>query len=440
MPKLAKELTAIEVKRLAHPGFKGHAKFFVGGVPGLLLQITEGGGRSWQLRATVAGKRRVIGLGSYPTVSLAHARDLARDALDMIRRGLDPVEERKAARAALAAARARGMTFDEAVRKFLATKTAEFGNAKHAAQWGSTLARFASPALGKMLVADIRVADVQRALAPIWTEKTETAARLRGRIEAVLAWATVNGHREGDNPARWKGNLDAILPKPAKVANKGNHPALALDDAPAWFAALRTREGIAARALEFLALTAARSGEVRGATWAEIDLAAGIWTIPAGRMKAGREHRVPLTAEAVALLEGLYLEAGNSHVFPAPRGGALSDMTLSAVMRRMHEAELKAARDAGEAEEGAGWRDPRSKRPAVPHGLRSTFRDWAAERTDYPREMAELALAHDVGSAVERAYRRGDMVERRRAMMAAWGRFLRGEAGERVVPLRGGRP
>jgi integrase len=233
----------------------------------------------------------------------------------------------------------------------------------------------------------------------------------------------------GGNPARWRSNLDATLPKPGRISEKGNFPALALDDTPAWFADLREREGMAARALEFLTMCAARSGEIRGATWDEIDLDTGLWTIPAGRMKAGKEHRVPLTAKAVALLRSLPRMQGADHVFYAPRGGALSDMSISAVMRRMNEAETKAGRK--------GWIDSRSKRPAVPHGIRSTFRDWAAERTEFPRDMAEISLAHNVGNEVERAYRRGGMVEKRRTMMAAWGRFLRGEAVAVVVDMQG---
>jgi integrase len=325
------------------------------------------------------------------------------------------------------ASQVRGVTFADAMEKFLKTKLAEFGNEKHAKQWRSSLDAYAVPMIGKMLVSDIGVADVLRALNPIWRTKTETASRLRDRIESILAWATVNGHRDGDNPARWRSNLDATLPKPGRISEKGNFPALALDDTPAWFADLREREGMAARALEFLTMCAARSGEIRGATWDEIDLDTGLWTIPAGRMKAGKEHRVPLTAKAVALLRSLPRMQGADHVFYAPRGGALSDMSISAVMRRMNEAETKAGRK--------GWIDSRSKRPAVPHGIRSTFRDWAAERTEFPRDMAEISLAHNVGNEVERAYRRGDMVEKRRAMMATWGRFLRGEAGAKVVHM-----
>ena len=266
-----------------------------------------------------------------------------------------------------------------------------------------------------MLVSEITVHELARTLEPIWLTKTETASRLRGRIEAIMAWATVKGHREGDNPARWRGNLDAILPKPSKVSKVVHHPALAHADVPSWFADLRKRDGMATRALEFLAMTAARSGEVRGAAWAEIDIDTALWTIPADRMKAGKEHCVPLTPNAVALLNALPKMKGSDFVFPAARGGMLSDMALSACMKRINEAKI------------GGYIDPRSGRPAVPHGMRSAFRDWVSEHTDYPRDMAEISLAHSVGSDVERAYRRGDQIEKRRAMMADWGQFITNE-------------
>lgn len=416
MPKMAAELSAIEIRRLKHPGGTGNRLVAVGGVSGLHLQLLPGGGKSWILRTLVAGKRREIGLGGFPDVQLAQARERAREAKDAIRRGIDPVEERKAAKAALAAARRRGLLFKDAVDRFCEAKLEGLRNAKHKDQWRSTLETYANPELGDMLVSEIAVQDVQRALAPIWSGKTETASRLRGRIEAVLDWAKVSGHRTGDNPARWRGNLDALLPKPGQVKRPKNQPALALGDAAPWFAALRQRKGTAARALEFLTLCAARSGEVRGAVWSEFDLKAGLWTIPAERMKAKREHRVPLSPAAAAIVEAMPRMEGSPFVFAAPRGGELSDMTLSAVMRRMHGDEIE--------EKRKGWLDPRNGRPAVPHGLRSTFRDWTAERTDYPRDMAEIALAHDVGSEVERAYRRGDMMEKRRKMMADWARFL----------------
>lgn len=430
MPRIAKELGPLEVKRLQHPGKGRNATFAVGGVTGLLLQITPTGARTWLLRTVIGGKRREVGLGGYPDVSLAQARERARELKDQIFRGVDPVEERKAARAALAAAQRRGLTFKDAVDRYLAAKLDAFKNAKHRDQWRNTLATYALPDLGAMLVAEIATQDVLRVLEPIWREKTETASRLRGRIEAVLSWATVAGHRSGDNPARWSGNLKELLPAPSKVAKGDNHPALQIDDAPRWFASLQAREGIGSRALEFLALTAVRSQEVRGATWDEIDLEKALWVIPAARMKMDREHRVVLTPAAVTLLKALPRLAGNPLVFPAPRGGALSDMTLSATMRRLHEAD----KDEG----GAGFVDRASKRPAVPHGLRSTFRDWVAERTSYPGDMAEVALAHKISNAAEAAYRRGDMVEKRRGMMQAWGDFLaRSKPAGKVVRLRG---
>ncbi|MRX50179.1 DUF4102 domain-containing protein [Paracoccus sp. S-4012] len=426
MPRLAKELTALDVKRLQHPGKGRNVTFNVGGVAGLVLQITPSGGRTWLLRVQVGAKRREIGLGGYPDVTLAMARDRARDAKDKIRSGIDPVEDRKAAKAALVAAQHRGLSFAEAVERYLATKLEAFRNPKHRQQWRNTLNSYALPDLGPMLVQDIGTQDVLRVLEPLWQSKTETASRLRGRIEAVLSWATVAGHRAGDNPARWAGNLKELLPAPSKVAKVGNQPAVQIDDAPRWFAALRQREGMGARALEFAALTAARSQEVRGALWDEIDFEAGLWIVPAVRMKMEREHRVPLTPDAVALLNALPRFADNPQVFPAARGGELSDMTLSAAMKRLHQADV----DAG----GTGFVDRVSKRPAVPHGLRSTFRDWVAERTDYPGDMAEVALAHRMASAVEASYRRGDMVEKRRAMMVAWAEFLKSRTGDSRAP------
>lgn len=395
--------------------------FAVGGVAGLYLQVLPSGAASWLLRVKVGERRREIGLGAYPDVMLAQARDRARVARDEIRSGIDPVEKRKAAKASLSVAQRRGLLFRDAVNKALAAKLDAFKNEKHRDQWRSTLEVYAMPQLGALPVNEIDTAAVLRVLQPIWAGKTETASRLRGRIEAVLSWATVAGHRSGDNPARWTGNLKELLPAPSKVATTGNQPALALTDVAAWFAALRSREGNGARALEFAVLTAARSGEVRGAVWPEVDLSAGLWTIPAARMKMGREHRVPLPADAVRLLRALPRHGEADLMFPAPRGGQLSDMTLSAAMKRLHEAEVTAGRN--------GFFDRVSKRPAVPHGLRSTFRDWVAERTSYPGEMAEVALAHRISNTVEAAYRRGDMIEKRRGMMDDWARFLRGMEG-----------
>lgn len=429
MPKVVKELSALEVKRLEHPGRGRNVTFAVGGVAGLSLQITPINGKSWLLRTTVGVQRREFGLGPYPEVSLSQARDKAREIKERIRQGIDPAAEREAARKALIASQRR-MTFADAVDGALEARLDSFKNAKHRDQWRSTLTTYAIPVLGEITVDEIAVQDVLRVLEPIWASKTETASRLRGRIEAVLTWATVAGHRKGDNPARWAGNLKELLPAASKVAKKGNHPAVQIEDAPRWYAALREREGTGARALEFAALTAARSQEVRGARWDEIDLGAALWIVPAARMKMDREHRVPLTPEAIALLNALPRDDENPLVFPAPRGGPMSDMTLSAAMKRLHEADVK--------DGGSGFLDRVSKRPAVPHGLRSTFRDWAAERTNFPGEMAETALAHRVSNAVEAAYRRGDMIEKRRVMMAKWADHLCGRAQQDATVIRMG--
>ena len=466
MPRVVDELKPAAVLALKHEGGKGHTFHAVGGVPGLLLQIAATGGRSWVMRVRIAGQRKHFGLGTYDAratnnnpgsrdynplsldrANLAEARRRAADVRDAVKAGADPAEawrvgatvrrltivEQMNATDAWATARAQRqaildgaanaskMTFAKAVKEYLKDKLTEFRNEKHRNQWVSTLDAYAVPVIGNLNVDAITVHDIERTLKPIWATKTETASRLRGRIENVLAWATVKKHRAGDNPARWKGNLDAIMPKPSKVAAKDNQPALQLSDAVAWWKALQKRNGTGARALEFLTLCASRSGEVRGATWDEIDLDAAMWTIPASRMKAGKEHRVPMSPAAVALLKSLPRNAdavpGKDYVFAAARGGMLSDMTLSKVMRDMQEAAV--------AKGDAGWLDRASKRPAVPHGLRSTFRDWTAEQ-GIDRDLAEIALAHTVGSEVERAYRRSDMLERRRALMADWSDFLNG--------------
>ncbi len=345
----------------------------------------------------VAGKRRDLGLGGYPDVTLAQARERARETRAIIQQGRDPVAEREAAQAALRAA-VRVPTFDECAKRFIAAKASGWRNPKHRAQWRTSLATYASPIIGSITVDRVELAHLVELLTPIWTEKTETAVRVRGRIESVLDWATVSGYRAGENPARWRGNLEHLLPAPSKVRRVRHHPAIAIDAMFGFMSGLKTREGVAARALEFLVLTAARSGEVRGATWSEIDLDAGVWTIPAERMKARREHRVPLSPQALEVL-GKLPRLDPYLVFPSPRGAVLSDMALAAVMRRM----------------GAH---------AVPHGFRSTFRDWAAERTAYTRDVAEMALAHTIGDKVEAAYRRGDLIAKRTRMMADWAAFI----------------
>jgi integrase len=406
MPKLAKELGPLAVSRLTDPGLH-----FVGGVQGLALQVGSGASRSWVLRIVIGGKRREMGLGPYPEVTLAAARDRARQARDLVRQGIDPIERQQAAQSALRAAAAAVVNFREASERYIAAHEAGWKNAKHAQQWRNTLEQHAHPVLGSLHVRDIGTPQVLRVLEPIWVSTNETASRLRGRIEQVLDWATARGLREGENPARWRGHLDKLLARPSKVNKRTHHPAVPVAEMGSFMERLRAAEGTGARALEFLIYTAARSGEVRGATWGEIDMAGKVFTVPGDRMKAGKEHRVPLSPPAMALLKALPKGKAEDLVFPAPRGGVLSDMTLTAVMRRL-------------------------KVSAVPHGFRSTFRDWAAERTNYPREVAEMALAHAIGDKVEAAYRRGDLFERRRRMMADWAAFLsRPDGAARVAQL-----
>ncbi len=393
MPKKARELSAMEVKRITRKGL--HA---VGGVAGLLLQVSPSGTRSWILRVLIGSKRRDIGLGGYPDVSLAHARDNAREVREKIKQGIDPIEEKQANKIRLITEQAALISFDEAARRCLANKSLEFRNKKHAAQWGKTLETYASPVIGSLPVSKIELTHIIKILEPIWLEKTETAKRVRGRIENVLDWAAVSGYRTGENPARWKGHLDNIFPKPSKVAKVVHHKALPREELGTFMQNLKRREGIAARALEFLILTATRSGEVRHAVWSEIDLSARLWVIPAERMKAGKEHRVPLSNEAIKLLKNLPTIEGEEHLFPAPRGGALSDTALSAVVKRM-------------------------KVQAVPHGFRSTFRDWCAEETNFPHNVAEMTLAHTIGNKVEAAYRRGDLLAKRTLLMEQWAKF-----------------
>ena len=393
MPKQAKEMGALEVKRLDRPGF--HA---VGGVSGLLHRITETGARGWVLRVTVAGKRRHYGLGGYPDVSLAQAKERARELKDQLWRGIDPVAERKAAEDARRAEEARRMTFAEAARQYHETKAHEFRSAKHRADWLSSLERYAFESLGDLPVAEIELPHVLGVLKPIWHARTETAGRVRGRIEGVLHWATVSGYREGENPARWKGNLDVTLPAPKKIRKVKHHRALPWKDVPAFMADLRGRDGMGARALEFAILTAARSGEVRKARWPEIDLEARVWTVPGDRMKTGKPHRVPLSDDAVALLEALPRFEGSDLVFTAPRGGPLSDMSISAVCKRMGV-------------------------DAVPHGFRSSFKDWARSSTSYPDEVSELALAHVNSDATRAAYARDELLPQRAELMAEWAKF-----------------
>jgi integrase len=356
----------------------------------------------------VGEKRRDIGLGGFPDVPLADAREAARRARQEIRDGIDPIEARKARKAALQAAHAKILTFKEAADLCHAAKSPEFRNQKHRADWINSIKRYVNPVIGSMSVADIELAHVISVLKPIWTDRTETATRVRQRIESVLAWATVNGYRDGDNPARWKGNLEHALPKPSKVKKVSHFPALHWTEIGAFMARLRERDGVAARALEFAILTAARSIEVRGATWDEIDFDAKVWTIPGDRMKAGKPHRVPLSQPTLKLLKALPVLGGCPYVFASPRGRQLSDMAMSQITRRM----------------GVN---------AVPHGFRSTFKDWARSSTAYPDEVSELALAHVSTDATRAAYARDELLPKRMRLMCEWASFCEATAPKASV-------
>lgn len=389
MPKRILEKTALEVSRLRTEG--SHA---VGGVSGLYLHVV-GGSRSWVFRYLFMRQRRRMGLGSYPLVSLAEAREAARAALKLRNSGTDPIKARDDEREAARLAHAQRLEFDKAAEAFIREHESTWRNVKHVQQWRNTLAAYASPHFGTVPVSDMDQAMVLRALAPIWKTKTETASRLRGRIEQVLDWATAHGHRSGPNPARWRGHLEHILANPDKVAPVKHHPAVPFTQLPSVYQQIAAVPTQTARALCFLILTAVRSGEVRGMVWDEVDLDAGLWVIPAERMKAKKEHRVPLPRQAVDLLRTQPREPLVEHVFPSNRKGPLSDMAFTALMRR-HDLR------------------------AVPHGFRSTFRDWAGEMTHHPRDAVELCLAHTIDTKTEAAYRRADMLAKRATIMQDW--------------------
>ncbi len=432
MPKIAKELSALEVKRLSRPGW--HA---VGGVAGLLLQIREPARqgaplpRSWILRLRVAGQRQPIGLGSYPQVSLAEAREQAKRLSLEARGGVNLLARKRAQRSALIAAASRNKTFRDCAEAYMEAHASDYTNDKHRKQWASTLETYAYPAIGNILVADItmrHVLDVLRqetvhrngTSGRLWDIKTETAKRTLDRIRTVLDYAAVNEYRSGTNPATWKGYLDTQLPSPRGLKGVRHQPAVPYEQICDFMAHLRRNTSVSAKALEFLILTGVRSGSVRLADWSEIDFAKKLWVIPADHTKAKREHRVPLPYQAIKLLKALPRVAGTEKVFPSPSGKALSDMALSQLMRGMRErGELTVE--------------------AVPHGFRSTFRDWAAEQTNYPDEIRKAASGHTVGDSVKEAYQRTDLLEKRRQLMAEWANFIdrpSAKKAAKVTPIR----
>jgi integrase len=385
---------------------------------GLYLQVTQGGDgtlrRSWLYRFVLHGRERQMGLGSLNFTGLAEARERAARARKQREQGIDPIDAKHAERTSAVIARANAMSFDQCRDAYIAAHRAGWRSAKHAAQWISTLDTYVTPVFGKLPVQAIDVGLVTKVLEPIWSTKSQTASRLRGRIECVLDWAGARGFRTGENPARWRGYLDKLLPPRGKVWKVKHHAAMPYTEIAAFMAQLRQRSTTVARALEFTILTAARSAEVLGARWDEIDLAAKLWTVPANRMKGAREHRVPLSAAALAVIEHMHLYRENDYVFPGDRGDRVSGMAMSLQLRRMG-------------------------RDVTVHGFRSTFRDWAAERMNFPREVVEKALAHTVGSKVEEAYQRGDMFEKRRQLMQAWADFCATVTAEqsKIVLMRG---
>jgi integrase len=404
------KLSALQIKRLSKRGMYND-----GG--GLYLQIAQGGSKSWLYRYKVGSKDRWHGLGPLHTISLAQARERAADARRVRLDGHDPIEAKRASRAAARLHAAKAISFETAAQAYIESHSNGWKNAKHAAQWTATLATYACPVFGSVPVAIVDTGLIMRALEPIWATKPETASRLRGRIESVLDWAKVRGYRTGENPARWKGHLDHLLAPRAKVRKVEHHAALPYSELGTFMVDLRQREAVAARALEFLILTVARSSETLNARWDEVDLANRMWTIPPDRMKASREHRVPLSDAAIAVLDLMKVHRQSEHIFPGQRWGrALSNMAMLVLLRRMGRGDLTA------------------------HGFRSSFRDWCAERTNVPSEVAEMALAHAVGSKVEAAYRRGDLLDKRRQLMDNWSEYCATTSVEErnVIPLRRG--
>ncbi len=398
------KLTAKEVANQIKPGRYGDGGglWFQVRKPDPVRKRATGATRSWVFRYTLNARQRQLGLGPYPDVGLAEARELAADARRAVRAGKDPIGDKKAAKAA-ARVHAAAMTFDEVFKLYLAAHEDTWRNQKHVQQWKNTIETYVGPVFGKWQVQDVDTGAVMKVLDPLWKDKTETASRLRGRIEAVLDYAKARGWRTGENPARWKGHVENLLPKRAKVAKVEHHAAMAIDRVGKFMAALEQQPGTGALALRFTVLTAARTGETIGATWAEIDLAAKVWTIPGARMKAGREHRVPLTDDALVILCTMLPakpEKGDGFVFPGrAKGAPLSNMSMTAVMRRMELGDLTV------------------------HGFRSTFRQWVGDHTTVAREVAEAALAHSLKDKTEAAYARNDLFDRRRELMEAWAAF-----------------
>jgi integrase len=411
MPKRAAGLTARRVATEKRPG-----AFADGG--GLYLQVAPSGAKSWIFRYQLAGRRRDMGLGSVSAFTLAEARERATDAFRQVARGIDPIDARLAERSAASVTAAKTITFSACAQRYIEAHQTSWRNEKHRYQWRQTVESYMNPTLGPVLVQAVDVGLVMKAIEPLWTAKPETASRVRGRIESILDWAAARGFRQGENPARWRGHLENLLPKKSKVRQVEHYAALPYGEIGAFMAELRQRESIAGRALEFAILTAARTGEVLKARWGEFNISERLWIIPAERMKAGKEHRVPLSGGAMAIIDTMAEIRTGDYVFPgASEGRPFSNMALLMLLRRMGRDDL------------------------TTHGFRSTFSDWCAERTTFAAEVREMALAHAVGDKVEAAYRRGDLFDKRRQLAEAWAKFCAGamtSRGEIVQISRAG--
>jgi integrase len=410
MARGVEKLKALSVARLSKkPGLYNDGA-------GLCLRVTPPSACSWVLRYMLDGKAHEMGLGRYPDISLAEARLMAAEARKLKATGIDPITNREAVRTKGRLEAARSVTFRHCAESYIAAQKPSWKNAKHADQWAATLETYAMPLMADLPVQSIDIGMVHKVLEPIWSSKTETASRVRGRIESILDWATVREFRTGDNPARWKGHLESLFPARSKVQKVKHHPALPYAQMGTFMASLKAQEGNGALAMQFTILTAARTREVTEAKWKEFDLDAGVWTIPDTRMKAGREHRVPLPKASMAILR-VRQKSGNKSPFVFPgskQGKSISNMAMLQTLRRMERDDLTV------------------------HGFRSTFRDWAAEQTAFAREVAEAALAHTIGDKVEAAYRRGDLFEKRRKLMDAWATYCgTAKPDGKVIPIRG---
>ena len=416
MPSIAKELGSLAIRQFTKPGM-----YAVGGVPGLYLQVLPKGGKTWILRITTGyandgrQRRQEIGLGGYPGILLAQAREKAREIREKIKSGINPLQERVQQLAEMKAQEAACISFEKAALAYIDSMKSEWKSSAHQSQWSNTLRMYAFPILGELNVRDIETSHIMKVLEPIWIEKTETASRVRGRIEAVLDWSKVRGYRTQANPAQWKGHLDKLLPKPSKVSKPQHFPALPYLRINEFLQDLRTHDGTAARIVELIIYTACRTKEALAATWDEVDFDTGLWSISGERMKMGIDHVIPMNELARNVLIEQYNMRRSKYVFTGEDGEPLSNMATIMLVRGMHEQNFRNG--------GKGYIDPMIHKPITVHGFRSTFRDWASEVSEYSREISEMALSHTIANKAEAAYRRGILLEKRTRQMDDWARY-----------------